>query len=59
MGRDITVVAAHQNAENPTIRAIISAENKVDFASSRVRFSLKPGKVFLFSKETEERLFAD
>ena len=59
MGRDITVVSSHPDCENTEIRAIISAENKVDFGAARVRFSLKPGKVFIFSKETEERLFAD
>ena len=48
MGRDITVVATHADCENAAIRAIISAENKVDTASSAVRFSLKANKVFLF-----------
>ena len=48
MGRDITVIASHPACENTAIRAIISAENKVDTASSSVRFRLKPNKVFLF-----------
>lgn len=56
MGRDITVVAAHPDAENPTIRAIISADNRVDAAAANVRFRLKPGKVFVFSKETQMRI---
>ena len=56
MGRDITVVAGHANCENTAIRAIISAENAVNAASGTVSFTLKPNKVFLFSRETEGRL---
>ena len=56
MGRDISVVCTHPSCHAPSIRAIISAENTVDLASTAVRFSVKPGKVFLFDKETEERI---
>ena len=56
MGRDITVVAGHADCENTAIRAIISAENAVNAASGTVSFTLKPNKVFLFSRETEGRL---
>ena len=56
MGRDISVVATHEACENTAIRAIISAENKVDLASGSVLFDLKPGKVFLFNRETEDRI---
>ena len=56
MGRDITVVCAHKCAENPAVRAIISAENKVDTAKSAVRFRLKPEKVFLFDTQSGQRI---
>ena len=56
MGRDITVVCTHASAENPTVRAIISAENKVDTSSALVRFRLKQEKVFLFDANTGLRL---
>ncbi|MDY3919224.1 MAG: ABC transporter ATP-binding protein [Candidatus Limivivens sp.] len=56
MGRDISVVSTHEAAQAPTVRAIISAENKVDLSSRTVRFDVKPGKVFLFQKDTEERI---
>ncbi len=56
MGRDVTVVSTHEESENVEIRSIISAENKVDFSSNKVRFSLKPKKVLLFDVETEERI---
>jgi len=57
MGRDVTVVSTHKESENVEIRSIISAENKVDLSSNKVRFSLKPKKVLLFDVETEERIF--
>lgn len=55
MGRDITVVSTHLACDNPTIRSIVSAENVVN-AAETVRFSLNPRKVFLFSRETEQRI---
>ena len=56
MGRDVSVVSKHPASVNPIIRSIISADSKVDVTKEFVRFNLKPHKVFLFSKETEERL---
>ncbi len=56
MGRDISVVSGHKNCQNVAIRSIIDADNKVDTSSPTVRFSLKPHKVFIFNKETEERI---
>ena len=56
MGRDISVVAVHEKSQNVSIRAIISAENMSGLNGSKVRFDLKPNKVFLFKKETEERI---
>ena len=57
MGRDISVVCTNPLSLNPTIRAIIGTENKVDTESEEVRFALKPGKVFIFHKDTEERIY--
>ena len=56
MGRDISVVSAHPACTSPVIRSIIDAENKIAVGSETVRFVLKPGKVFLFDRETEARL---
>ncbi|MBR6506160.1 MAG: ABC transporter ATP-binding protein [Clostridia bacterium] len=55
MGRDVSVVSAHDNALVTDIRSIIDADNKVE-AKETVSYSLKPHKVFLFSKETELRI---
>ena len=59
MGRDISVISTHKCADITHIRSIISAENKVDLAASCVRFTVKPNKVFVFSKETEERIYVN
>lgn len=56
MGRDISVVSTHPKSQNVTIRSIISAENAVNTASQKVRFVLKPNKVFLFQKESGARI---
>ena len=56
MGRDISVICTHPDCENAAIRAIINADNRVDTAQETVRFALKPHKVFLFHRETQERL---
>lgn len=56
MGRDISVVSVHSASVNPTVRSIIGTDNHVDTDKTTVRFALMPRKVFLFDKETEERL---
>lgn len=56
MGRDISVVSTHPKSQNVTIRSIISAESAVNTASQKVRFDLKPNKVFLFHKESGARI---
>ena len=57
MGRDISVISTNEASLNPSIRSIISTENHVDTTSETVRFALKPHKVLLFDKETEERIY--
>ena len=56
MGRDISVVSKHEASFNPTVRSIIGTENNVNTDNELVRFALKPGKIYLFDKETEERI---
>ncbi|MGI6316400.1 MAG: ABC transporter ATP-binding protein [Christensenellales bacterium] len=56
MGRDISVVSTNSASQNPTIRSIIDAEHGSSVPAGEVRFSLKAGKVFLFHKQTEERI---
>ncbi|MGI6174373.1 MAG: ABC transporter ATP-binding protein [Christensenellales bacterium] len=57
MGRDTSVVFAHEDALSETLRAIISADDGlVRSGNTSVSFDLKPHKVFLFDKKTEERI---
>ena len=56
MGRDTSVVSSHPAAVSMSIRSIISAENRVDQNAKAVRFSVKPNKTFIFSRDTWDRI---
>ena len=56
MGRDVSIVATHPAAENPTVRTIVPAESLVALSGTEVRFSLKEQKVHLFDKTTGLRI---
>lgn len=56
MGRDSSVISAHEGMSVSQIRAIISSDTKIDTLDGKVCFDLKPHKVHIFSKETEERI---
>ena len=56
MGRDVSVVSTHPCSENLSIRSIINAENTVDPDAEKVRFALKPRKLYLFHPRTGERI---
>ncbi len=57
MGRDVSVVSYHEKSVNPVIRSIIDADNKIDVSAGVIQYALKPHKVFLFNKETEDRIY--
>ncbi len=57
MGRDVSIVSENPASVNPVIRSIINADNKVDVTAEKVKYSLKAHKVFIFNKETEERIY--
>ena len=59
MGRDVSIVATNINAATPTIRAIIPSDSGVNSGNETVAFTLKPYKTFIFSKETEERIYLE
>ncbi len=58
MGRDTSVVFSHSQSEvaDSRLRAIVSSDNAIDPESEQVLFDLNPKKVFVFNKETGERL---
>ena len=56
MGRDVSVVSRHANSQNPVVRSIINSDANIDIASATISYSLKSHKVFIFNKDTEERI---
>ncbi len=56
MGRDVSIVSTHDSSLNPVIRSIINSDAGINAAAEFVNYSLKPHKVFIFDKETEERI---
>jgi multiple sugar transport system ATP-binding protein len=57
MGRDVSIVSTHDASMNPSVRSIINADNKFDVSSEYIRYTIKPHKIFIFNKETEERIY--
>ena len=57
MGRDTSVVSGNPALQGASIRSIIPAENKVDPDAETVKFELKPDKVFLFDRTSENRIY--
>ena len=55
MGRDTSVVFKHASSESPS-RAIVTADNNIKASSKEIRFDVNPKKVFVFAKDSEERL---
>ena len=57
MGRDVSIVSTTENSINPVIRSIINSDEAISADATTVNYSLKSHKVFVFDKETEERLY--
>ncbi len=57
MGRDVSIVSTHDASLNPVIRSITDADEAAAVSGTEVRFTLKAHKVFLFDKETENRIY--
>ena len=57
MGRDVSIVSTHESSLNPVIRSIMNSDSGIDAGAGYVSYSLKPHKVLVFDKETEERLY--
>ena len=55
-GRDTSIIAENNAAEGGSFRAIVIAEYAPDPRSDKVFLNIKPNKVYLFDKETEERI---
>ena len=57
MGRDVSVVSKHAASANPVVRSIVDADYKISVAATEIKYELKPHKVFVFDKDTEERIY--
>ncbi len=57
MGRDVSIVSTNEASCNPVVRSIVNADNAIDTSKEFVRYSVKPHKLFIFNKETEERIY--
>ena len=57
MGRDVSLVTTHADSLNPVVRSIVDADAAKNASGITVSYSLKSHKVFLFNKETEERVY--
>lgn len=59
MGRDVSIVSTNEASLNPVIRSIVSSEYVKTIAEGQetISYSLVPHKVFIFDKETEERIY--
>ena len=59
MGRDSSVVSKSEHSETPIIRSIIDSDKVITpDENGMVHFDIKPNKIFVFNRETEERLFS-
>ena len=59
MGRDVTIVSEHPSFQGEAIRTIVDAQSGIDTTKSEVRYRLRPGKVFVFAKDSGERLYGE
>ena len=57
MGRDISILSTHTAAPDTTIRSIINSDTRIDVTSKEIRFSVKPKKLYICDRETEERIY--
>ena len=57
MGRDVSIVSTNAASVNPVVRSIVNADYKVDVTAKTIRYNLKAHKLFVFNKETEERIY--
>lgn len=56
LGRDVSVICKNQSQLGSAVRAIVSSDTEFSAKDGKVRFDIKPHKIFLFDKESEERI---
>ena len=56
MGRDMSIVSENEFCHSAVVRSVIPSDSDISEISQNVRFDIKDNKVFIFDKETEERI---
>ena len=56
MGRDTSILSTHAGCEAPLVRAIVRDVPKNAEAGGEIRFAIKPEKLFIFDRETQQRI---
>lgn len=51
MGRDKTIISKHENSAKPSIRSIIDSDVSLPENATKLKFNVKPNKVFLFADD--------
>ena len=59
MGRDVSIVSNHPESANPIVRSIVDSESVFDMDAGTIKYNIKKSKMFVFNKETEERVFLE
>ena len=57
MGRDTSILAEHPACTSGIIRTIVDSDIPADTTKDALRFRIRMNKLFIFSKETEERIY--
>lgn len=57
LGRDISIISTNEKALNNPVRAIVDNNDVVPKLEEEIKFIINPKKVFVFDKETEERIY--
>jgi multiple sugar transport system ATP-binding protein len=56
IGRDVSLVASHPQAQTPSIRIILNSDDFAVKPNQSIKVKLKPHKTFIFEKSTGRRL---
>ncbi|MBO4900165.1 MAG: ABC transporter ATP-binding protein [Lachnospiraceae bacterium] len=56
-GRDVSIVSTNPASQGVNIRSIMGSDRNLNLTGETVSFRLKPHKVYLFDKETEDRIY--
>lgn len=59
MGRDISIVLTHPACLSGSFRAIIGADSGINVGAQSIGFNIKPSKLFVFDRQTEERIYSE